>query len=334
MNEMKNKAKYTDREWRELSSILSGEKDEKGDLLGRFMADDSYNTAKYWKELRKMKNEKEINVDKAWSKLYSRLDDNGFIPKTGPVRSQLHISNFLRIAAAAIILLGIGAGITYMGQRGIFTGKTVIATSANQKNLQVTLPDGSIIFLNRNTVLSYRHNFGKNGRKVTLNGEAFFDITPDSLNPFIVNTGIARIKVVGTSFNVISDNSESAVEVYVETGKVMVSDKGSDKSIVIEPGFVGTVNKKIASKKVNDNPNYMSWNTNLLIYNGQTLNVVFRDLKKVYDMNIVADNPEILNYPWSAPIINQPQEKIIRLICASFDLGYSKEGDVYHLHRK
>ena len=51
-------------------------------------------------------------------------------------------------------------------------------------------------------------------------------------------------------------------------------------------------------------------------------------------MNVVADNPEILNYQWTSPIINQPQEKIIRLICASFALGYTKDGDVYHLHEK
>ena len=58
-----------------------------------------------------------------------------------------------------------------------------------------------------------------------------------------------------------------------------------------------------SDKKVNNDPNYMSWNTGLLIYDGQTLDVVFRDLKRVYNMDIVADDPEILELPWTAPII-------------------------------
>jgi transmembrane sensor len=331
---MKDRIKYKTRQWRELSSILSDEKKDKGDLLGRFMADDSHNTINYWKELSKMNKDQEINVDKAWDKLYSRLNENRLIPESEPVRRRISGNALLRIAAAALILIGIGAGLTYLGQKGILSRETIISTSENQKNLQVTLPDGSIIFLNRNTELSYSRNFGRKGREVKLSGEAFFDISHDSLNPFIVKAGSARIKVIGTSFNVISHNSESEVEVYVQTGRVMVSDNSGEKNLEIDPGFVGTISEKAVNKKENDNPNYMSWNTGLLIYNGQTLDVVFRDLKNVYNMNVVADNPEILNYQWTSPIINQPQEKIIRLICASFALDYTKDGNVYHLHEK
>jgi transmembrane sensor len=331
---MKNRLKYTAGKWEELSSILSGEKEDKDGLLSRFMADDSHNTVNYWKELSTMNKEKEINVDKAWDKLYSRLNENGLIPENKPVSRRISVYPLLRIAAAALILIGIGAGLTYLGQNGILSREKIISTSENQKNLQVTLPDGSIIFLNRNTQLSYSRDFERKGREVRLTGEAFFDITPDSLKPFIVYAGKARIKVVGTSFNVISSNSESEVEVYVKTGKVMVSDNSRKKNLEIDPGFIGTISDKTVNIKTNENPNYMSWNTGLLIYNGQTLNVVFRDLRNVYNMNVVADNPEILGYQWTSPIINQPQEKIIRLICASFALSYTKDGDTYHLHEK
>ena len=51
-------------------------------------------------------------------------------------------------------------------------------------------------------------------------------------------------------------------------------------------------------------------------------------------MDIVADDPAILSNTWTSPIDNQPQETIIRLICASFNLGYAKDGSVYHLKRK
>ena len=73
MKEMKNIEKYTDKEWEELSSLLSDEQNDNKDLLSRFMAEDRYKTIKYWKELKEMNIDKEIDVDKAWNKLHSRL---------------------------------------------------------------------------------------------------------------------------------------------------------------------------------------------------------------------------------------------------------------------
>ena len=72
----------------------------------------------------------------------------------------------------------------------------------------------------------------------------------------------------------------------------------------------------------------------MLVYNGQKLDIVFKDLKRVYNMDIVADDPAILENTWTSPIDNQPQETIIRLICTSFNLSYTKDGNVYHLSKK
>ncbi len=334
MKEMNNIEKYTDKEWEKLSALLSDEKTENADLLSRFMADDNYNTINYWRELKEMNSEKEINVDKAWNKLYSRLNDNGLITEAPPVRNRFIRSSFMKIAAMALILLSIGSVLVYLNNKNVLSRKTTVATSDNQKNLQVTLPDGSNIFLNRNTRLSYRENFGKHGRNVTLTGEAFFEITPDASNPFTVDAGKARVKVIGTSFNVITSNADYAVEVFVKTGKVMLSANSGSQKLVLDPGFVGTIDTKLSGKTLNNNPNYMAWNTGLLVYDGQKLDVVFRDLKKVYNMEIVADDPAILENPWTSPIDYQPQETIIRLICTSFNLSYTKDGNVYHLAEK
>jgi ferric-dicitrate binding protein FerR (iron transport regulator) len=335
MKDMNNMDKYTDKEWEELSSILSDEQNGNKDLLSRFMADDSHNTIKTWKELKEMNNEKEINVDKAWDNLFSRIKENGLVEKAPVIRRTLTRNAWVRIAATLLILLGIGTVLVYLNNNGVLSRNTVVATSDNQKNLQVTLPDGSNIFLNRNTRLSYKTNFGKHGRNVILTGEAFFDITHDVNNPFIIDAGKARVKVLGTSFNVITNNSESAVEVFVKSGKVMVTDNEGTKNLILDPGFIGTMNSEISEKSVNNDPNYMSWNTGLLLYDGQTLDVVIRDLKRVYNMDIIADDPGILENKWTTdPIDNLTEETIIRLICGSFNLSYTKDGNVYHLVKK
>jgi len=331
MKEKMNTDKFTDRDWEELASALSGEKEGKSELLDRFLADDGNNTQELWEKLGKMNDEKEINVDKAWDKVYSRINESGYMTTKTPAGIIGMRNRFIKIAAAAMILLSIGTVTLYF----VTMNKQIVVTTANdQKNLKVSLPDGSDIFLNRNTELIYRANFGKSGRHVALSGEAFFEISPDPSKPFTANAGKASIEVLGTSFNIITNNPDSAVEVYVETGKVMLSDNTKTQNIVLDPGYVGTMDTKLSGKILNENPNYISWKTGKLVFDRQRLEIVFKDLKRVYDMNIIADDPAILDETWTSSVDNQSQDTIIRLICASFNLRYTQDGNVYHLSKE
>ena len=334
MEKMKKIERFTDKEWEELASVLSDEKDEQTDLLGRFMAGDKNNSGTMWKDLKNMNSTEEIDVDKAWNNVHSRLMENDHKLNESPVRISFMRSTIMRIAAIALILLSLGTAITYMSNSGLLSKKIEVIAGNDQKNILVSLPDGSKIYLNRNSELSYRNKFGKSSRNVKLAGEAFFEISPDKSKPFIIDAGNAKVKVVGTSFNVITNNSQSAVEVFVKTGKVLVSDNSGTQSIQLDPGFVGTVNSKAAAKTLNTNPNYLSWKTGYLDYSGQKLSVVFKDLKRVYNMDIVVDDSSILENPWHSPIVNSSQETIINIICRSFNLGYSKDGSIYHLSKK
>jgi transmembrane sensor len=334
MKEKINNENFTDREWEELASALSGEDSNQPELLSNFTTDESRNIEKQWKGLRNMNDDKEIDVDKAWNKVWSRMNESGTIPVKKNYRVILMRSSFLKIAAVALILLSLGTAAIFFSRTDSLSKNIIVATDNNQKNYKVTLPDGSNIILNRNTKLTYHANFGKYSRDVALSGEAFFEIAHNVVKPFIIDAGKASVKVIGTSFNVITNNIDSAVEVFVQTGKVLISNNSGAEDLVLEPGFVGTMDSKLSGKKQNKNPNYMAWNTGLLVYDGQTLNVVFKDLKRVYNMEIIADDPAILEETWTSPIDNQTQDTIIRLICASFNLSFSKDGNIYHLAKK
>ena len=197
MKEIKNKEEFTDKEWEELASILSEEKDEQTDLLGRFMEGDRHNSVKRWKELKNMNNEKEIDVDKAWNNVHSRLVENGLKENESPVRITFMRTTFFRIAAAAFVLLSLGIVATYMNNAGYLSKKISVVAGIAQKNIMVSLPDGSKIYLNRNSEFTYRKNFGKHGRNVKLTGEAFFEIAPDVTKPFIIDAGKAKDKSRG-----------------------------------------------------------------------------------------------------------------------------------------
>jgi transmembrane sensor len=334
MKEMKNKERFTDREWEKLASILSDETGEQTDLLDRFMAGDTNDSVKKWKDLKSMNSKEKIDVDKAWNNVHSRLMENGLKTSKYPVRISFMRPTILKIAAVALILLSIGTAVIYMNNSGILSKKITVVALNDQKNILVSLPDGSSVYLNRNSEFSYRRNFGRKVRNVKLTGEAFFEISPDKSKPFVIDAGKARIKVVGTSFNVITNNRESAVEVFVKTGIVQLYDNSGSQSIQLNPGYVGIVNSKTSAKTMNTDPNYLSWKTNYLYYSNEKLSVVFKDLKRVYNMNIVADDSLILNNTWHSPIDNVDEKTIIRLICTSFNLGYTKDGNVYHLAKR
>ena len=101
---MKNKEKFTEKEWEELASILSDEKGERKDLLDRFMAGDPNNSGKIWKELKNMNSQEEIDVDKAWNKVHSRLSENGLKLSESPVRISFMRTTLFKIAASVLII--------------------------------------------------------------------------------------------------------------------------------------------------------------------------------------------------------------------------------------
>lgn len=331
MKKMKKNMKLSDREWEEMASIFSGEK--AGTLTGS-ANDDINKTEKQWKDLRNMGSEKQIDVDKAWKNVYSRIQEEGFEESRKPSLTLFRSSAFMRIAAAVLILLGIGAVTVFTNRPALLSNEIAVTSNENQRNLRVDLPDGSTIFLNRNSEVRYSRRFGKESRAVKLTGEAFFEISPDKEKPFSIDAGKAIVQVVGTSFSVLTDNGNSEVEVFVKTGKVLLSGKSDSKSLQLDPGFIGKTDSGILEKSVNENPNYLAWNTGKLEYKGDKLEIVFSDLKKFYNMNVVADDPSILELPWNSPIDYESQDIIILLISRSFGLSYTKVGDVYHLSEK
>jgi transmembrane sensor len=331
---MKDTEKYTERDWEELAARFSGEKAAAGSDIENFTIEDDLNTEKQWREIGMKSKMGNINVDSAWNKLHNRIRQEGLLTKTIHISSVSRRSMLLRIAAAVVIIAGLGAAVLYISNSGILSGNKIIAAGYDQRNLEVTLPDGSRVWLNRNSSISYKPGLGRDSRNVKLTGEAFFDIAHDASRPFIIDAGNAQVKDIGTSFNVITNNQNNEVEVFVRSGKVMLSNQSGSRELIIDPGYIGVISTINASRSLNKNPNYLSWNTDLLSYEGESLEKVFRDLKRVHNINVVADNPEILKKTISTTFDKLPQDTIIRIICTTFNFRYQKEGNNYHLTSK
>jgi transmembrane sensor len=330
---MNTRKKYNDKDWEKLASLLSGETEYPSDELAGFREDDHFGIEKSWKEMEKIGNNKQIDVDKAWNSIYSRIERNGFSPAKPTIIRKFRTQTVIAIAASFFLIVGLGISMVYLKNTGVLTGKISVSANADERNKEVLLPDGSKVFLNRNSIISFNKYPGKTTRNVILKGEAFFDIKRDPSRPFVIDAGKAEIKVLGTSFSVLTSNANNAVEVYVKTGSVLLTNS-SGNQIVLEPGYIGTMDSKSSARNLNDDPNYLAWNTDLLDYKNTPLEKVFADLKKVYNIDVIADNPEILKFPLRATYEKEPQDTIMKVLCTTFDLELKKDGAVYHLKKK
>ena len=326
---MNNTEKYSDKDWEKLASLFSGETTEPTDEMIRFRSEDHLDTEKQWNEMGNTGNDRMINVDKAWNNIYSRIKENGLLSKSVKLENRFTARTFLRVAAIALVIIGMGVTFLYINNSGTLSGKITVAANNSERNLEVLLPDGSKVYLNRNSEISYSKSSGQATRNVKLKGEAFFDITRDPSKPFIIDAGNAKVKVLGTSFSVLTNNINNAVEVFVKTGSVMLSDNEGKQNLILEPGFIGTMSSENSMKVANANVNYLSWNTDLLIYNGQSLDMVFADIKRIYAIDIITNDPDLLKMTLTATYDKEPQDTIIRLICTTFNLSYTKDGSVY-----
>ena len=326
---MKEKKTYKNSEWQQIASHLSGEKNTENETVASFLDEKGKKIYNYWKNMKNSRSEEKVNVNKAWEHLKNRLEEDKLIRSEKEVA--FNPAYLLKIAAAIIILTTLTFTGRYLISNHFFSPKSVIVTSSDEKNRVIMLSDGSLITLNRDSKTSFPEKFNNRIRKVKLTGEAFFEISPDATRPFIIDAGNGKVTVLGTSFNVITNNNKNEVEVLVASGKVLVESENGNRSLTLEPGELGMINNNTATNVVNTDINYLAWNTKILTYKGTRLEDVFSDLKRVYNISVEVQNTDILNRQLTSGFDNESAETIIRAICLSFNLSFEKKDGIYHL---
>ncbi|MCC8153376.1 MAG: FecR family protein [Tannerellaceae bacterium] len=146
----------------------------------------------------------------------------------------------LKIAASLLLLISIGSFSYWLGKKAGQPEMLVRSYEAHVpygSQSQVVLPDESIVWINAGTTLIYRENPITNSREISLNGEAYFEISTDSLRPMIINSESILVQVMGTSFNIKAYQDEDRIDITLVTGKinVLLDDSQPDSKIELTP---------------------------------------------------------------------------------------------------
>ncbi len=231
-----------------------------------------------------------------------------------------------------------------------------VATKPGSKT-QIQLPDGSTVWLNASSSITYDKNFGKSIREVNLSGEAFFDVTKDSSHPFIIHTNVIDIKVLGTAFNVRSYPGDANTETSLIRGKVEVTVKNrSNEKVYLEPNeklIVAnnnvTVNKSTIAqtpvKSASEKPIYSvqhltyypvdstiietSWVDNKLIFQeNETFGEVALKMERWYGVKINFSDEEVSQIRLFGSFTNETVSQALDALRETFGFNYKISGNV------
>ncbi|MFN3850091.1 MAG: FecR family protein [Spirosomataceae bacterium] len=276
-----------------------------------------------WEQTQNLKQETPVDVDLAWNKIKTKIQKPKetkvipLYPKKVWSTARIAASITIFVAAALMILL--------------FTQKDVeLLTLQTTKNtLQQTLPDGSTVFLNKNTKLTYPSDFEGDTREITLSGEAFFDIQRDESKPFIIHANGTDVKVLGTSFNVKAYDKN--VRVNVESGKVQFIAK--KHKTILEKGEEAEfeAEKDTIVKQLSYNKNAIAYKTKTYIFEDTSLENVIKILSEGYEAEIKIRNSAIKTCRLTTTFENESLPNALNVIAETLNLQVSKEGNKYTL---
>jgi ferric-dicitrate binding protein FerR (iron transport regulator) len=258
-----------------------------------------------WQSMDKTSALNDIDIEAEWFKLKSEAGIN-----SDTAFRKIILKPIFRIAASVLIVVGLSiAGWLDLSPNSISTG---IAETR-----EIILPDGSQVSLNASSGLQYNRNFGKDGRRVKLTGEAYFRITKNPNSPFIISVNENEIKVLGTEFNVRSYKDNGMVEVTVEEGIVsFYRKKEEDHKLILKKGDKAGYNRALQSfsKEVNMDRNFISWKTRLIIFDSDSLLNVVKTLENVYHRQIEIENPAMKSCTITTSFNNKDFPTVLKIL--------------------
>ena len=187
----------------------------------------------------------------------------------------------------------------------------------NGQRSKVVLPDSSIVWLNSGTTLSYPSNFSEHYRKVSIKGQAFFQVAHKENNPFSVQANGLIVKVLGTKFDVDAYPGNDKIVVVLESGKVELGYEDFESfNYCMQPGEKATYNIADNALSLNyvDANIYSSWKDGKLIFRNESMKNVIEKLKRWYNINIEVTDQEVYNSIFSGTIQNESYEEAFRYI--------------------
>jgi transmembrane sensor len=275
--------------------------------------------------------------------------------------------NALALSSLTAILILVAGAIFYSipPKTGIAGIKSVVEASEistrNGSRTDIVLPDGTKVWLNAGSKITYDKTFGETLRNITLTGEAYFDVVHNAEKPFVIHTTAMDIKVLGTEFNVKSYPDESTTEASLIRGSIEVTlkDKRAEK-IVMKPSEKLVVSNEEIVRSTRSVPvqralkysdpiislghlNYFSldstiletsWVSNRLIFEDESFEQVATRMSRWYGVSFDFGDDSIRNLRFTGNFKNESIEEALKAMQITADFSFRISSDKHVLITK
>ncbi|WP_074408072.1 MULTISPECIES: FecR domain-containing protein [Aquimarina] len=199
------------------------------------------------------------------------------------------------------------------------------------KLFQLTLSDGTKVWLNAASSLKFPQHFTstKENRMVYLKGEAFFDVTKNKAQPFIVKTETIDVEVLGTQFNVSSYAEDTTVKTTLVEGAVVVNDQNENtNSLQLVPNdqAIFSKDKMVMHKQKVNTSLYTSWMDKKIILQNEPFIDAFKRIERSYDVSITSHNKRLNNTRFTGEFDVENIEEILRTFSETLKFTYEIKG--------
>ncbi|RHR36790.1 FecR family protein [Parabacteroides sp. AF18-52] len=237
---------------------------------------------------------------------------------------------FVSIAASLLVLFTIGYNFFTDSPENEHMAWLEISTPKGVRD-SVLLADGSKIFLNGGSNLKYPKQFTGKTREVSFVGEGYFEIAKNAEKPFLVNTGLIDVKVLGTKFNLKTYANDMSVETILEEGRVQISHPASNQMLEMKPNDCVTFDKQMNtfSKKQVDPLTASMWRTGKYSFYSTPFPEFAQTLERGFGVTFIIENPEVANRHFTGDFIRgETIDEILNILKISSGLNYRKENNI------
>lgn len=309
------------------------------------------------KKLKQPAQNEELIVKESWEKLQEKLkqvDLSAKEPENNKLKVVRLVPGVVRWAAVWIGLISIGA-LIYLklsNSTPVFHPvASVLETVLHGKPEIKTLPDGSTVWINAGTQISY--NADQNTRDVYLSGEAYFQVMHDTEHPFIVHAGNIAVRALGTEFNVTAYPGEDHVETTLLKGKVQITmQEKPDQKIILAPNEKLTVInrpvylkdtpvrkeisyevKPVAVLPALDQIEEVAWMQDKLAFQNESFLDLSKRMERRYNVRIIFHDEALKKETLSGIFENETIQKALRVLQMTTPFQYRMKGDSVFLDR-
>jgi ferric-dicitrate binding protein FerR (iron transport regulator) len=267
--------------------------------------------------------------------MFAKIQQETQLTNTSSSSVKMSSRKWLRVAAAILLplIFCYGAYRYLWDNQAETTSETLIVFAEPGEKSHLTLPDGSRVWLNSGSVLTYHNNYNQKDRCLELNGEAYFEVTPNANKVFVVQCMDMKIEVLGTSFNIKAYDGDAVISTVLTEGKVKVT--LPCQTLVMQPNERVVYNKtdKKYTSGIVKSSDFTDWRKNKLRFENETLQDIAVTIARIHNINYRFEEEGIKDLRFTGSVDNTNVKSVLDAIILTAPIDYYVKDGVIVFHQ-